>query len=106
MNQIPEYETTGLFGPNIGNFNPDRIAPWNNIMNEMGMDTISAGATLSYAMEAGEKGLRETSLRFGEFHNIEGILEDIAYRRGEGAELADGVEFWLGNTVGMNLPCT
>ena len=90
MNQIPEYETAGLFGPNIGNFDPDLIAPWNNLMNDLGMDTISAGATLSYAMEAGDRGLREPSLAFDRFDNIAAVLEDIACLRGEGKELSRG----------------
>jgi len=91
VKQIPEYETIGLFGPNIGNFNPDRIADWNDKMNDLGMDTISAGATISYVMEAGEKGLLPTSLRFDYFKNIGQILEEMATRKGEGAALSDGV---------------
>ncbi len=90
MNQIPEYETAGLFGPNIGNFDPDLIAPWNNLMNDLGMDTISAGATLSYVMEAGVRGLMKTRLAFDRFDNIAAVLEDIAYQRGEGKELSRG----------------
>lgn len=90
MYQIPEYETIGLFGSNIENYDPDKIGAWNAVMNDMGMDTISAGGTIAWAMEAGEKGLRKTALSFDNHDNISGILEDIAYRRGEGAELAEG----------------
>jgi aldehyde:ferredoxin oxidoreductase len=90
IRQIPEYETTGLFGSNIENYDTDKIAIWNEIMNDMGMDTISAGGTMAWAMEAGEKGMRKTELSFENHDNIARILEDIAYRRGEGAELADG----------------
>ncbi len=90
MRQIPEYETIGLFGSNIENYDPDIIGVWNDIMNDMGMDTISAGGTIAWAMEAGEKGLRPTDLAFGKTDNIAKMLEDIAWRRGEGDELADG----------------
>ena len=90
IRQIPEYETIGLFGCNIENYDPDKIGQWNDIMNDMGMDTISAGGTIAWAMEAGEKGVRKTSLSFDDHANISGILEDIALRRGEGAELAEG----------------
>ncbi len=90
MHQIPEYETTGLFGSNIENYDTDKIAIWNDIMNDTGMDTISAGGTIAWAMEAGEKGLRKTDLSFDNHDNIARILEDIALRRGEGAELAEG----------------
>ncbi|MRR39533.1 aldehyde ferredoxin oxidoreductase, partial [bacterium] len=57
-----------------------------------GMDTISAGGTIAWAMEAGEKGLRKTALAFDNHDNISSILEDIAYKRGEGAELALGAK--------------
>ena len=90
IRQIPEYETTGMFGSNIGNFDPDLIGLWNESMNRLGLDTISAGGSIAWAMEAGEKGLRDTELRFGRTENIAGILEDIAYRRGEGDDLAEG----------------
>ncbi len=90
VRQIPEYETVGLWGPNIDNYDPDKIGQWNLLMNELGMDTISAGGTVSWAMEAGEKGLRETTLRFGETDTLSDSIRDIAYIRGEGAELALG----------------
>jgi aldehyde:ferredoxin oxidoreductase len=87
---IPEYETIGLWGGNIMNFDPDIIAVWNDRMNELGMDTISCGGTVSWAMEAAEKGLRLSSLSFGKTDNIAELLDDIAHLRGEGAELALG----------------
>ncbi|MBU1081715.1 MAG: aldehyde ferredoxin oxidoreductase family protein [Spirochaetes bacterium] len=87
---IPEYETIGLWGGNIGNFDPDLVGSWNEQMNGLGMDTISAGGTVAWAMEAAEKGLRPSGLAFGRVDNIASTIEDIAYRRGEGAELALG----------------
>ncbi len=90
MRQIPEYETIGLFGSNIDNYDPDKIGVWNDLMNDLGMDTISAGGTIAWAMEAGDRGIRPTSLSFSNHDNISRILDDIAHRRGEGAELADG----------------
>ncbi len=90
VRQIPEYETVGLWGPNIDNYDPDKIGEWNILMNRLGMDTISSGGTVSWAMEAGEKGLRETELKFGKTENIKEIITDIAYKRREGAELALG----------------
>lgn len=90
VKQIPEYETVGLWGPNIENYDPDKIGQWNLLMNQLGMDTISAGGTVSWAMEAGEKGLRKTELKFGKTDNIIKIITDIAYKRGEGKELSQG----------------
>ena len=90
LRQIPEYETIGMFGSNIENYDPDLIGQWNDIMNDAGLDTISAGGTLAWAMEAAEKGLRPSALQFGRTDNIEEILRSITGRTGEGAELAEG----------------
>jgi aldehyde:ferredoxin oxidoreductase len=87
---VPEYETIGLFGGNIMNFDPDLVGTWNDRLNEVGLDTISCGVTLGWAMEAAEKGLRPSALAFGRTDNIEAVIDDIAHRRGEGAELALG----------------
>ena len=88
--QIPEYETVGLLGPNLENWDPDLLGRWNEAANRRGLDTITLGATLSWAMEAAEKGLRPSELAFGRGDNIEKMIEDIAHRRGEGDELAEG----------------
>lgn len=87
---VPEYETTCLLGSNIGIFDIDKISEWNDICGEFGIDTISAGGTIAYVMEATEKGLLDSSLRFGNPDHITETLEDIANMRGFGAELAMG----------------
>ncbi len=87
---IPEYESLHLLGTNLGIFDTDRITQFNDICCRMGMDTISAGATLSYVMEAGEKGLLTTDLKFGSPQGVAETLMDIAQRRDRGGELADG----------------
>lgn len=99
LHQIPEYETVGLLGPNLGNFDPDIITAWNDICGEMGMDTISTGATISYVMEAGEKGLMRTDLKFDSPEGITEILYDIGHCRGQGDELANGSR-WLSRKYG------
>lgn len=86
----PEVETLGLFGPNILNHDMQAILDWNNYMDEWGMDTISCGNTLSFAMELNEKGLWNNGLEFGKIDNITQTLEDIALRKGIGNELAEG----------------
>ena len=97
--QLPEYETVGLLGPNLGNFDPDILATWNDLCGELGMDTMSAGATLAYVMEAGEKGLLQTPLKFDSPEGIAEMLSDIGHRRGQGAELANGSR-WLSQKYG------
>jgi aldehyde:ferredoxin oxidoreductase len=96
---IPEYESVNLLGPNLGIFDPDQITEWNDICCRMGMDTISAGATLSYVMEAGQKGFIKTDLKFGSPDGISTTLMDIAQLRGAGSELARGTR-WLAEKYG------
>jgi aldehyde:ferredoxin oxidoreductase len=96
---IPEYESVNLLGPNLGIFDTDQITEFNDICGRMGMDTISAGATLSWAMEAGGKGLIKTDLKFGSPEGVAGQLRDIAHRRDQGNELANGTR-WLSQKYG------
>ncbi len=86
----PELETLVLLGANIENPDLDRIIEWNVLLDELGLDTMSTGVTLSYAMEAAEKGLWDNGLRFGETAGLAALFEDIAYRRDLGDELAEG----------------
>ncbi len=90
VRQIPEYETTSLLGPNIGIFDTDQISEWNDICGAMGLDTISTGATLAWAMEAGERNLLKTKLAFGSPAGISDMIRAIAHREGQGDELAQG----------------
>lgn len=87
---VPEFETIALMGSNIGIFDPETIAEWNDICGKMGMDTISAGGTMAWAMEAAEKGIFDAGLRFGEKAGIAEMLHDIGYARGKGQELGLG----------------
>jgi aldehyde:ferredoxin oxidoreductase len=90
MHQIPEYETVSLLGTNLGIFDADRITEWNDLCGRLGIDTITTGATLAWTMEAGEKGLLTTSLKFGSADGVADAIRSIAYRREQGNELADG----------------
>ncbi len=88
--QIPEYETVGMLGPNLGILDTDRISEWNDLCGRLGIDTITTGATLAWAMEAGEKGLFETGLRFGSPEGIGEAIAATAHRRGIGKDLCLG----------------
>lgn len=99
IRKIPEYETTAMLGPNLGIFDTDLISQWSDQCNRLGLDTISTGATLAYAMEAGEKALFETDLKFGSPDGISATLDNIAYRRQSGDELANGSR-WLAEKYG------
>jgi aldehyde:ferredoxin oxidoreductase len=97
--QFPEYETTGVMGSNLEIFNPQAISEWNELAGDLGIDTISLGTTLSYAIEATEKGLIKSNLAFGSPEGIIELINDIAYRRGLGNDLANGTR-WLAEKYG------
>lgn len=86
----PELETLVLLGSGIVNNDLPSILQWNYELDELGMDTITCANTISYAMEANEKGLWNNGLHFSKTEDLSKIFEDIAYRRGLGDELAQG----------------
>ncbi len=89
-------EVTGSMGPNLGNPNLKLMLEANVLCNESGLDPVSPGFSLSFAMEcfdAGAIGPRRTDgrdLSFGNESVIIPLIKDIAYRRGFGDILAEG----------------
>ncbi|MFQ5616000.1 MAG: aldehyde ferredoxin oxidoreductase family protein, partial [Anaerolineales bacterium] len=92
----PEYETLATFGSYCGVDNLAAAAKANEICNKYGMDTISCGATISWAMECFEEELitvEDTGgieLRFGNAAAMVELTGMIARREGFGAVLAEG----------------
>ncbi|MFX0072478.1 MAG: aldehyde ferredoxin oxidoreductase family protein [Candidatus Hermodarchaeota archaeon] len=87
----PEYETLWALGPQIGIFDLKTITHANYLCNNLGLDTISTGVTISCAMELKERGLiNEKSLNFGNKEIICDLIGKIASKEGIGAELAEG----------------
>ncbi len=95
----PEYETLGLFGPNIGASDLDVILRLNYICDDLGMDTISAAGSIAFAMELKERGLADFGVEFGRTDNLEETLKKIARREGIYSELANGSK-WLSEKYG------
>ncbi|MBI5550290.1 MAG: aldehyde ferredoxin oxidoreductase family protein [Desulfobacterales bacterium] len=87
---IPEYETVGLLGTNLEIFDPVVISEWNELCGQYGMDTITLGGTLAWAMEATEKGLIQTDLKFGSPQGVSEMIARIALGQGIGQDLAMG----------------
>ena len=87
----PEYEILCLLGSNLEQHDLELINRWNYILDLLGMDAISASNVICFAAELNEKGLWKNGIEFGKADNITRILEDIAYRRGMGDDLAQGV---------------
>ncbi len=85
-----DYENIVMLGSNIGLGNLAQVATLNRMADELGCDAISLGNVLGFAMEASEKGLIAEKIGWGQFEEIKVLIEDVAYRRGLGAVLADG----------------
>jgi len=86
----PEFETAWSFGAACGNDDLEAIIEANALCNDLGLDTISAGSTIACAMELTEKGYIDSDLRFGRADLFNRTLEDMAYRRDLGNDLAEG----------------
>jgi len=88
----PEYEVLCLLGSNMLINDMDAIIRWNYELDLLGLDAISTGTVMGFAAELNEKGLWKNGIEFGKKDNISQIIHDIAYRRGIGNDLADGVK--------------
>jgi len=93
----PEYETLAMYGSNILNNNLISIIKANDVCNRYGMDTISAGACVAFAMECYEKGILTAKdigfdLKWGDAKGAVKLTEMIGKREGIGNVLADGVK--------------
>lgn len=93
-----EYETQAAFGTMCLNTNTESINMANHLCNYYGIDTISAGSTIAFAMECYEKGIITKAdtggieLTWGNHRAIIEMLEKMAKREGFGDILADGVK--------------
>ena len=89
-------EVSGTMGPNIGTQHPRAVMRYNNLCNQYGLDPVSLGFTLSFAMEANEQGLIPKhmldgiALRFGNTDATLAMIELIVKRSGFGNILAEG----------------
>lgn len=94
----PEYETLAMFGSNCLNNNLESIIKVNDICNRYGLDTISTGASIAFAIECYENGAitkEDTGgleMTWGNHKAIVGMTEKLARREGFGDILADGVK--------------
>lgn len=93
----PEYETLASFGTLCLNDDVKSVIKANDICNRYGVDTISTGSVIAFAMECYERGIIDKvetggiELTWGNAPAIIAILERIVRRQGFGAVLADGV---------------
>lgn len=96
--QKVEYENVFALGPLCGVSDPEAVLSAARLCDELGMDTISTGATIAFAMECAERGLlhderwagEARGLRFGDGAKMLEMIERIAHRRGALANLLAG----------------
>ena len=116
-----EYESLFALGPLCGVSDPDIVIRAAAICDDLGMDTISAGVTVAWAMECFEQGLLTAEdtggleLGFGDGEALLRTLEDMGHRRGIGNLLAEGSraaaavvgrgsEEWAMQVKGLEMP--
>lgn len=103
----PEYESIWSLGAQCGISDLETIAEANYLCNRLGLDTISVGVTIGFAMELQEKGVYNTGLNFGDADKLLNLITDIALRKGTGADLAEGTRSlaakWGGQDFAMQV---
>ncbi len=86
-----EYENVFALGPMCGVSDPDAVLAASGRCDELGLDTISAGGTIAWAMECADRGLIDAPwLRFGDADGLMRALDEIGARQGLGELLAQG----------------
>jgi aldehyde:ferredoxin oxidoreductase len=119
QDQRLEYETLFALGPMCEIKDPETLLCAAQLCDELGLDSISTGATIAWAMECAEKGLlpeaEALGLRFGQAEAFLKIPPMIARREGLGELLAEGskraaaivgkdTDEWAMHVKGLELP--
>ncbi|MBE9514886.1 MAG: aldehyde ferredoxin oxidoreductase, partial [Chloroflexi bacterium] len=94
----PEYETIGAFGAMCALENLEAVTLAHNLCDDYGLDVISTGSTIAFAMECHEKGILTKAdtdgleLKFGDADIVIQLIHRIAKREGIGDLLAEGTK--------------
>ncbi|MFW9808827.1 MAG: aldehyde ferredoxin oxidoreductase family protein [Candidatus Thorarchaeota archaeon] len=96
VESTPEYETFGLCGGNLGINDAQIVFQLNYLADDLGLDTISAGSVIGFAMDAFENGMLDENeigfpAQFGDGEAAIKLMRMVAYREGIGSILAKGV---------------
>jgi aldehyde:ferredoxin oxidoreductase len=117
----PEFETIGAFGAMCALENLEAITLAHNLCDDYGLDVVSAGSTIAFAIECYEKGILTKAdtdgleLKFGDADVVIQLIHKIAKREGIGdllaegtkrvaAKLDKGTEKFAMNVKGLELP--
>jgi aldehyde:ferredoxin oxidoreductase len=86
-----DYENIGLLGSNLEIFDLDQVGSLNYLCDDYGLDTMSAGCTLSFYADAIDHGVVAGDFKFGDAERAKELLRMAAHREGKvGNLLADG----------------
>ncbi len=109
----PEYETLAAFGALQLNDDLESLIEINYLVNDLGMDSISCGVSIAFAMYLTEKGVGDFNIKWGDAETVKQLVKDIAYRKGKGEELSEGVRYlgmkygkmqWAAHVKGLEIP--
>jgi aldehyde:ferredoxin oxidoreductase len=116
----PQFESVAALGPTLLLGDPFVIAKANELCNLFGLDTISTGVTIAFAMECRERGILSErdigfDLTWGDPEGILKLIRKIAFREGIGDLLAEGVRMaserirkgsqeWAMHVKGLEIP--
>jgi len=87
-----EYEDIALLGSNNGMTDVLDVAKALVLCNELGLDALSTGGTVAFAMECAEKGILKDAPEFGDAEGQRKLINDIAYKNGIGDLLSEGTK--------------
>lgn len=87
----PEYQTIYAFGGLCLIGSIEEIIYLNDLCDRLGLDTITAGNLVAFAIEASLRKMIPEKLEYGDTEGIARLLEKIARREGIGADLAEGI---------------
>jgi len=87
----PEYETIAMLGANLGIADREAILEANELCNALGIDTISTGGVIGFAIECSKRGAIPEKLDWGDPKVLQTLIPQIAHRQGIGDTLAEGV---------------
>lgn len=97
--RCPEYAGIAALGSNLLIGDIEHVIELNTLCNQLGMDVISTGVVLGYAMELQERGVISNALAFGDFQSAKDMILKIAYQDDLGAHLSHGVR-WVSEKYG------
>jgi aldehyde:ferredoxin oxidoreductase len=118
----PEYETIGTFGTMMMNPNLEVVAKANDMCNRLGMDTMTCGSTIAWAMDCFDRGMMKpedydgVKLEWGVMDPVLDLIEKIANKEGKlgellakgsakaAAEVGNGSEALLTTSKGLESP--